>query len=64
MTELRGPAEAEGSGEVIDNETTIVINGGGRGLLVRMTLQTLLKALDNPQLVDVIAAPKGDKDKT
>ena len=59
VTQLTGPAEADRDSRA-DDETHIVINGGGRGLLVRMTLSTLMKALDNPQLVDVTAAPKKD----
>ena len=63
VTELTGPAEVDSGGKEGD-ESSIVINGGGRGLLVRMTLDTLMKALDNPQLIEVTAAPKADSTKT
>ena len=63
VTQLRGPAEVDSDGKE-DGESSIVINGGGRGLLVRMTVDTLMKALDNPQLIEVTAAPKTDSTKT
>ena len=58
VTQLKGPAEADSESKVDDESTYIVINGGGRGLLVRMTVETLMKALDEPQLIEVTAAPK------
>ena len=66
VTQLRGRAEAdcESSESVADDEASIVINGGGRGLLVRMTVHSLMTALDNPQLIDVTAPPKATADKT
>ena len=57
VAQLTGPAEAD-SEDAADDEASIVINGGGRGLLVRMALSTLMRALDSPQLIDVTAAPK------
>ena len=57
IAQLIGPAEAD-SEEKEDGESSIVINGGGRGLLVRMSVDTLMRALDSPTLIDVTAAPK------
>ena len=50
VTELRGAAE-EGGDELAE-DAAVFINGGGRGLLVRMTISALLAAL-RPTLIDV-----------
>ena len=50
VAQLRGAAE-EGGDETAD-DAAVFINGGGRGLLVRMTVSALLAAL-HPTLIDV-----------